>query len=546
MFIDTIIIGCGPAGIQLGYFLNQINHEYIILEKSDSPGSFFTKYPHSNELISINKVHTGKSNKEFNLRHDWNSLLNNFEVQMSQISDKYYPSRDDLTKYLSMFVLKHQLRVKYNINITHISKKNELFIIKSTDNKIWSCKKLIIATGLSKPNIPYIKNIQLYSQHYGDFPKDYFLNDTNLNKYKNTNLLILGQGNSAFELGNILTPYCANIVILGRNHVPIPSFVTHYVGDLRSKYLNFYDTFLLKSLNAFDNIKDDTQLNISVHKDNLLYLEQTCKDTSCLECIPSAYFREPNIVFNNIINCTGWRFDDSIFDNSIKPILDNKFPKIKGNYESDNVENMFFIGSLMHSFDYKKGSGGFIHGFRYLIDNFVKINYTNFTPILFKNINKLSMHFYKRINLSSGLYQMYGQLCDFFYKENDQIIYYEQVPLSYIFTNSNNKINIPKSFLFILTLEYGNKIETDIKSLGQSTSAIGTESNSLLLHPILRIFNNKHNEFGNQSYFYPSYDTIQLSPGLTDIIHFDEDILGNFTNKEIYLEKFYRHLCSYI
>lgn len=546
MFIETVIVGCGPSGIQLGYFLKQTNNEYIILEKSDSPGSFFHKYPHSKELISINKLYTGKSNKEFNLRHDWNSLLNNFELQMSEISDKYYPSRDDLVQYLSLFVLKHKLNVKYNINVTHISKKDDLFTIICNANQIWTCKKLIIATGLSKPNIPYIKNIEKYTQHYGDFPTDYFLNDINLNKYKNTNLLILGQGNSAFELANILTSFCANIVILGRNHGPIPSFVTHYVGDLRSKYLNFYDTFLLKSLNAFDTIKNNTQLTISLHKDKLLYLEQTCEDTLCTDCTPSSYFREPNIGFHNIINCTGWVFDDSIFDDSIKPILDNKFPKIKSNYESDNVDNLYFIGSLMHSLDYKKSSGGFIHGFRYLIDNFVKINYSNFTSITFTDINELSTHFYKRINLSSGLYQMHGQLCDFFYKLDDKFVYYEQIPLSYLFTYKNTKINIPKNFFFILTLEYGFKSETDIKLIGQSTTHIGAESKALLLHPILRIFDNRRNDFNFDDYFYPSYGNIVLHSNLKDTIHFDEDLLSNFTNKQIYLEKFYRIMYSYM
>ena len=38
-------------------------------------GSFFDTYPRHDRLISINKRHTGKTNKEFNMRHDWNSLL---------------------------------------------------------------------------------------------------------------------------------------------------------------------------------------------------------------------------------------------------------------------------------------------------------------------------------------------------------------------------------------------------------------------------------------------------------------------------------------
>ena len=51
---DNIIIGAGPAGIQLGYFFQKHNIKYLIIEKSDICASFFNKYPHSKQLISLN------------------------------------------------------------------------------------------------------------------------------------------------------------------------------------------------------------------------------------------------------------------------------------------------------------------------------------------------------------------------------------------------------------------------------------------------------------------------------------------------------------
>ena len=42
-------------------------------------GTFYLTYPIHRTLISINKRFTGKTNKEFNLRHDWNSLLSHDE-----------------------------------------------------------------------------------------------------------------------------------------------------------------------------------------------------------------------------------------------------------------------------------------------------------------------------------------------------------------------------------------------------------------------------------------------------------------------------------
>ncbi len=545
MFKETIIIGCGPAGLQLGYFLNKTNNDYIILEREDKSGSFFSKYPHSKELISINKVYTGNDNKDFNLRHDWNSLLNNHKLEMRKYTKDYYPSSDVLFKYLNDFGIQHKINIQYNTRVYNIVKimlkGEEVFQIKCLNGKkdeIWLCKKLVVATGLSKKNIPDIKNIDKI-KHYADFPEGFFLKKENLQKYVNKKVLILGKGNSSFELSQILNQYCSSIVILGRNCTPRPSICTHYVGDVRSKYFGFYDTFILKSLNAFNHLNEDELLGSRiVETDEGKYYLKTCQE-SC-EC--------QYIQYDEVINCTGWSFDDSMFDESIRPLLDinNKYPIINGRYESYNIENLFFIGALMHSFDYKQSSGGFIHGFRYLIDNFVKINYTNFSPRLFESVDSLSEQFCKRINESSALYQMHGQLCDMFYKIDDKFLYYEGVPLSYICTNKNSKIYLPNTYIFVITLEYGKRIESDLKLIGTRTTSIGTESGSLLLHPVLRVYKNEEKIFNDEDIFYPNYENLIKVSFVSDIVHFDEDLLTDFTNDVKYKNRFYRIIKGYV
>ena len=93
--------------------------------------------------------------------------------------------------------------------------------------------------------------------------------------------------------------------------------------------------------------------------------------------------------FDEIIYCSGWQFDTSMFDFNIQLTYNKKFPKINYNYESINNKNIYFIGSLMHSKDFKKSSGGFIHGFRYLLKLFVNLNYNvSFTKLYFDVISK--------------------------------------------------------------------------------------------------------------------------------------------------------------
>ena len=72
--VEYLVIGAGPAGLQLGYFLDRAKRNYLILE-ANAPGHFFTTFPRHRKLISNNKVHTGFDDLELNLRWDWNSLL---------------------------------------------------------------------------------------------------------------------------------------------------------------------------------------------------------------------------------------------------------------------------------------------------------------------------------------------------------------------------------------------------------------------------------------------------------------------------------------
>ena len=88
MNYQTIIVGAGPAGLQLGYFLEKEGLNYVILEKAASAASFFQTYPHSGKLISINKPNTGRTDPEFNLRHDWNSLLEDGPIRFTDYTEK--------------------------------------------------------------------------------------------------------------------------------------------------------------------------------------------------------------------------------------------------------------------------------------------------------------------------------------------------------------------------------------------------------------------------------------------------------------------------
>ena len=522
MFYENIIIGAGPAGLQAAYFFKKYNINYLVLEKNEICGSFFNHYPHSGKLISINKKYTGSDNKDFNLRHDWNSLLNDEQLLFTNYSDNYYPDSDKLVEYLNDFAKKNELNIKFNKQVLKIDKKedNKFYISIKNSDEIYICDKLIIGTGLSKPNIPELElDIKDKINHYADFPKGYFLNKENLNEYKNKSVLFLGSGNASYELANILNDYTSNILILGKLPQRKYAITSHYSGDIRSVYLPFLDTFLLKSLNAYDYLEfpENEKLSISQKNNNDSYTITNC------------YYDTKN-KYDKIIICSGWKFDTDIFNFDLDLTQKNKYPKIKINYESSNIDNLFFIGTLMHSLDFRKSSGGFIHGFRYLIENFVKMNFNiKYTYYNF-NINELSklkilcQYIIKRINTSSNIYQMFGTIGDIF-------VYNIKIKTVSYFTNIDININPTKfidfeyDLIFILTLDYGYKPLEDLYKIGRKFSKVGTESDSSLLHPILKIYRNDFE--------------------LIDMIHFDEDLFADFTNENKYFYKLLRTLKPY-
>uniref|UniRef100_A0AAZ3PH57 Uncharacterized protein n=1 Tax=Oncorhynchus tshawytscha TaxID=74940 RepID=A0AAZ3PH57_ONCTS len=113
---DYCVLGAGPAGLQMGHFLSKSQREYIILERNSGPGSFFNM-----KLISINKIYTGRRNREFNLRHDWNSLLSDRpDLLLQRVSRELYPDADSFPRYLSMYVKELGLKVQYGVDIGKI------------------------------------------------------------------------------------------------------------------------------------------------------------------------------------------------------------------------------------------------------------------------------------------------------------------------------------------------------------------------------------------------------------------------------------------
>jgi choline dehydrogenase-like flavoprotein len=94
--LDYLVIGAGPAGLQLAQQLGAAGHDYLVLESGKAPGTFFARFPRHRQLISVNKPHTGTGDAEIDLRMDWNSLLSpDGDLLFTRYSERYFPGADD-------------------------------------------------------------------------------------------------------------------------------------------------------------------------------------------------------------------------------------------------------------------------------------------------------------------------------------------------------------------------------------------------------------------------------------------------------------------
>ncbi|CAM3881293.1 NAD(P)-binding domain-containing protein [Vibrio aquimaris] len=463
MHHEYIIIGAGPAGLQLAYYLEKSNEDYLILEKGDCSGSAFKTLPKHGKLISINKVYTGYNDDEINLRWDWNSLLNDEGFLFKDYSKKYFPDAKDLVDYLNDFKDKFGINVAYNTDIVSID-KGEHFSLRGADGKVYTCEKLIIATGLAKENKPCFPG--------SEYVKTYTKASINPDDYKNKSILILGKGNSAFETADNLIETASVIHMLSPTPVKL-AWKTHYVGHLRAVNNNILDTYQLKSQNTIL----DAEVT-KVTKDNEKYIV----DFSYTH----ANGQHWQIIVDEIISCIGFSFDDSMFEGAAVPqITDNKkYPKMTESWESSNVEDMYFAGTIMHMRDYKQSFSGFIHGFRYNVKALAEIlkmkqGKDAFHREKLHSFESVYKKIMQRIHSNSSLYQQPGFISDILLINDGNVEYVIDIPVDLI-----EKIYRKQSHIRF-TFEYGKKEHPDPFNVVRVPD---DGDSSTFIHPVFRVY----------------------------------------------------------
>ncbi len=468
--IDVVIIGAGPSGLQLAYYLEKKNINYRIVER-DCVASFFKTYPRDRKLISFNKKHSIYKDPEVNLRWDWNSLLTeDYSHPFSEYSDALYPSADELVEYLQDFSKEYSIDVEENTEIKCIEKTDfGNFSLKTSQGESIETRYVVVSTGFTKEFLPNIHGIENIKETYSTV-------SINKDKYIDQRVLIIGKGNSSFEIANQLLDVTSLIHLVSPESI-IMAWQSRHPGHIRANYSNILDAYQLKTLHG---VLDANILSVRMVDDKYHVEFQYVHADDEIEIIE----------YDHVILCAGFKFDKDIFSADLeqKMLREGRLPAITSEWESDSISGLFFNGTLTQSLDFKASSSAFIDGFRYnsrSLANILKARLCqselNHLCIPF-NSEELANYIQNRVCNTSSLWTQFGSLADVLCVDNDEVKIFQDTSINY----QIDVLSKSYQFRIVLTFEWGEYNGNVFEIERHPSNEMATTN--IFLHPILRTY----------------------------------------------------------
>ncbi len=458
-----VIIGAGPAGVQLTYYLQRAGADHVTLERGEAPGGFFRDYPRHRRLISLNKVHTTSDDPEIKLRWDWNSLLGDPGGPLfPDYSTDYYPHADDLVRYLADFQKHHGLAVRYGCAAERIERDGDGFLVRTTAGDL-RAQCVIVATGWGEPYTPPIKGIE-HAVGYEDMAVDPAA-------YAGERVLVIGKGNSAFETASSMLGHAAMVHLASRRPLRL-AWNTKHPGDVRAHHGAVLDSYQFKTLHSvLDCTVDEIRPAGDGYEVAITYAHAQ-DETAVLE-------------YESVIRCTGFRMDTSVFAPECRPRLvrDDRMPELRPDWQSANVDGLYFAGTIAQDRDFKGASSAFIDGFRYNLRTLAVLLRERYedAPLPYTeapaDAESLTSLILDRVNWSSALWTQFEYLCDALVVEEDAVRLYADLPEEYAVSRFGT--------CYTVALRWGREEYADVFAIERHPEP-GRAAESAFIHPVIR------------------------------------------------------------
>ncbi|EPY2278765.1 NAD(P)/FAD-dependent oxidoreductase [Clostridium sporogenes] len=166
MYHEIIILGGGASGIAASIISKDMGSDVAILESNDRIGKKILTTGNgrcniTNENISTCKYYSNNNNfykfilSQFTLE-DTKNFFNSLGLPLINLNEgKIYPmslQASSVLDILRLAIEDRQIPIYFNNKVKNIKKYNKEFVI-TTENEIFQCKKLILASGgMSAPN----------------------------------------------------------------------------------------------------------------------------------------------------------------------------------------------------------------------------------------------------------------------------------------------------------------------------------------------------------------------------------------------------------
>lgn len=473
---EYLIIGAGPAGLQLAYFLQRAGRDYLILDSGDRAGQFFEQFPRHGKLISINKVHTGYDDRESQLRYDWNSLLSDDpELAFTKYSNEYFADSQLYAKYLRDYAERLDLKIQFQTRVCEVrptasaalngagSSKEHNYVVADDQGNEYACRALIVATGLARPYIPPIPGIE-HAENYWDCSVD-------PEDFAGERLLIIGKGNSAFETANHLVGATRVTHVCSPNPIRM-AWKTHFFGHLRAVNNDFLDTYILKGQNSVLDASIDRIEKI----DDELVVDIT---------FSHAEGQRAQMAYDRIIACAGFQWNPEFFGGGCTPDATpcGRLPKMTSAWESTNLPHLYYAGTLMQMRDLHKTMSNVLHGFRFNVFSLASILEHRYgdkpwpQTKLDRTAEALADKVIERVSTNAGLMHQPGFLADVLVVDEEGATYYETAAVEYVHESHFSK----NPHYYTITMEYGDTID-DLLAVNREPDP-NKAYNDFYLHP---------------------------------------------------------------
>ncbi|SRR5216683_558580 len=463
-----VIVGAGPAGLQLSYFLQQAGADYVTLEREAAPAQFFRHYPRHRRLISLNKVHTVSTDPEIRLRWDWNSLLNDSPgLMFPKFSGEYFPHADDLVRYLAEFQRLHGLAVRYGTAVQRIERTGDGFAVHTADAAL-RCRCVIAATGWGRPYIPPIPGIE-HAVGYEEMTIDPLA-------FAGQRVLIIGKGNSAFETSAAILGQASMVHLASRMPLRL-AWNTKHPGDVRGQFGAILDSYQFKTLHSVLDCTIDEIRPVGDRFEVRITYSHADGEREVLE-------------YESVIRCTGFRMDTTAFDPACRPEMtrDGRIPALRPDWQSANVDDLYFAGTIAQDRDCRHASSPFIDGFRYNLRTLTTLLRERYdgVPLAYEMVpadpQRLTSLVLDRVNWSSALWTQFEYLCDVLLLDEatGQVRHYADLPEDYAVSRFHDAAHY-----YTVALRWGRQDYPDVFAIGRHP-APDRAVESAFIHPVIR------------------------------------------------------------